>query len=126
MSTYRHDLGRKGEQLVAQELVARGFKILGMNVTTRWSEIDIVAYDHNIIHCIEVKTRIAHTFGFANEALTKQKFLRIGKAAQVIRKKIAPLVKGHIQIDFAAVELRGNAASEITVHWNIGPMDFSS
>jgi putative endonuclease len=53
----RHRLGRVGEQLAAEHLERRGFRILARNHRTRWGEIDLIAADDGRIAFCEVKTR---------------------------------------------------------------------
>jgi putative endonuclease len=53
----RHRLGRRGEQLAADHLVRRGYRIIERNYRTRWGELDIVAYDGTTLAFCEVKTR---------------------------------------------------------------------
>jgi putative endonuclease len=53
----RHALGKLGEQLAAEHLVRRGFRILERNYRTRWGELDIVAFDGRTLSFCEVKTR---------------------------------------------------------------------
>lgn len=55
----RKRLGDAGEELAAQHLLRRGFRILDRNYRTRWGELDIVAFDGTTIAFVEVKTRIA-------------------------------------------------------------------
>jgi putative endonuclease len=53
----RQHIGRAGENLAAEHLVRRGYKILERNYRTRWGELDIVAFDgHTLVFC-EVKAR---------------------------------------------------------------------
>ena len=58
-SDHRQQLGIRGEQLAAEHLTRRGFRILERNYRTRWGEHDIVAYDGTTIAFVEVKSRIA-------------------------------------------------------------------
>jgi putative endonuclease len=53
----RHRLGALGEQLAAEHLARRGFRILERNYRTRWGELDIVAFDGRTLAFCEVKTR---------------------------------------------------------------------
>lgn len=124
MSTYQKNIGYFGERCVAQHLAALNFRIVGMNITTRWSEIDIVAYRNNIIHCVEVKTRSSSLFGDADEALTKQKFLKLCKATIIVQKRLRPFIRGRVHIDFAAVTLHHGQSPKIIMRWDIGPSDF--
>ena len=50
-------LGRLGEQLAAEHLERRGFRILERNYRTRWGELDIVAFDGRTLVFCEVKSR---------------------------------------------------------------------
>jgi putative endonuclease len=53
----RAQLGRLGEQLAAEHLIRRGFRIVDRNYRTRWGELDIVAFDGRTLAFCEVKTR---------------------------------------------------------------------
>ena len=53
----RSQLGRLGEQLAAEHLIRRGFRIVERNYRTRWGELDIVAFDGRTLAFCEVKTR---------------------------------------------------------------------
>ncbi len=55
----RHRLGVAGEQLAAEHLSRRGFRIVERNYRTRWGELDIVAYDGRTLAFCEVKSRRA-------------------------------------------------------------------
>ncbi len=54
-------LGQHGEELAAEHLAHRGFRILERNYRTRWGELDIVAFDGRVLAFCEVKTRRATT-----------------------------------------------------------------
>ena len=56
-SDIRHRLGALGEQLAADHLVRRGYRIIERNYRTRWGELDIIAYDGRTLAFCEVKTR---------------------------------------------------------------------
>lgn len=50
-------IGRKGEEVACEELVARGFEIIARNWRCRYGEADLIALDGNVVVLIEVKTR---------------------------------------------------------------------
>jgi putative endonuclease len=54
----RGALGRRGEELAAAHLRARGFRTLARNVRTRRGEIDLIAFDGATLVFAEVKTRL--------------------------------------------------------------------
>ncbi len=81
-SDLRHRLGRLGEQLAAEHLVRRGFRILERNYRTRWGELDIVAYDGRTLAFCEVKTRrLSPGQGNPFEAVRALKRSRVRKMA---------------------------------------------
>jgi putative endonuclease len=59
----RQELGQLGEQVAAEHLIRRGFRILERNYRTRWGELDIVAFDGRVLVFCEVKTRRASGSG---------------------------------------------------------------
>jgi putative endonuclease len=59
----RIELGRVGEQIAADHLVHRGFRIVERNYRTRWGELDIVASDGRTLVFCEVKTRVTPRAG---------------------------------------------------------------
>lgn len=76
-----NDLGKYGEGLAKDYMTKQGFSILHNNWTHPPFEIDMIASKANKLHFIEVKTRRSSAFGFPEESVTKQKFLRLQKAA---------------------------------------------
>ncbi len=78
----RPGLGRLGEQLAAEHLLRRGYKILERNYRTRAGEIDIVAYAEEAIVFCEVKTRrVAPRHGSALEAVHPGKRMKVRRMA---------------------------------------------
>ena len=73
MTVKRQQLGKAGENLAVDELVARGYAVLARRYRTRGGEIDIVAEDGRTVVFVEVKTRASTDFGSAVEAVTLRK-----------------------------------------------------
>jgi putative endonuclease len=65
--------GDMGEQLAAEYLTERGYKILGRNYTCFYGEADIIAMHGKTVVFIEVKTRRSRRFGTPAEAVTASK-----------------------------------------------------
>ncbi|HUE27617.1 MAG TPA: YraN family protein [Solirubrobacteraceae bacterium] len=81
-SDRRHRLGELGEQVAAEHLGRRGFRILERNYRTRWGELDIVAFDGHTIAFCEVKTRRAgFRAGTPFEAIHPRKRAQVRKVA---------------------------------------------
>lgn len=91
---YRHlRVGRRGEELACKFLRQRGYFIWKRNWRCRHGELDIIAYNNNVLRFIEVKTRSLHTaFDFpAIEAVDKAKTKRLERLAYsfVLRRRKA-------------------------------------
>ena len=73
-----NDLGKTGEELAANLLVDKGYRILDRNWRFQKAEIDIIAQKGNTIVAVEVKTRSTNVFGDPQEFLKpRQKQLLI-------------------------------------------------
>ena len=75
-------LGRWGESVAAEYLKKRGYKILGLNYSTRFGEVDIIAQDKKFIVFVEVKLRKSDRFAKARDFVTRPKQERIIATAQ--------------------------------------------
>ncbi len=77
---HRQRLGARGEQVVAEWYVARGYRVVARNWRCREGEIDLVVWSRrrDLVFC-EVKTRSSTRFGVPAEAVTpaKQQRLRV-------------------------------------------------
>jgi putative endonuclease len=80
-STGRIELGRRGEDIAADYLISRGYRIIDRNWRCRVGEIDIIAREDapgrsTIVFC-EVKTRSGLGFGGPFDAITQAKARRL-------------------------------------------------
>ena len=78
---YRRKLGQKGEEVAAEYLQQKGYKIAALNFTTRVGEIDIIARSQEEIIFVEVKTAVSNKFGPPQYAVDKEKQQKIRKVA---------------------------------------------
>lgn len=71
-------LGAWGEQLAAEFLTARGWRIILRNYRSRFGEIDLIAENGEFLAFVEVKLRKSSYFGAAREFVDfrKQEKLR--------------------------------------------------
>jgi len=77
----RGGLGRYGEELAAEHLVAAGLTIVARNWRCREGEVDIVALDGDVLVMCEVKTRRGVGFGTPLDAVTPAKAARLRRLA---------------------------------------------
>ncbi|MGV9327285.1 YraN family protein [Streptosporangium sandarakinum] len=73
----KHELGRYGEQVAVDYLLAQGMQILDRNWRCPDGEIDVVAREGRTLVVVEVKTRSGQSHGTAFEAVTEAKLARL-------------------------------------------------
>lgn len=75
--------GALGEELAAQFLISRGYRVLERNFRCKGGEVDIVARDQQdkSLVFVEVKTRRGLSYGVPQLAVTPFKQRQISKAA---------------------------------------------
>ena len=76
-------LGRFGEEQAAKYLKNKKYKIIGMNYSCRFGEIDVIAEDKKFLVFVEVKLRKNAAFAQAREFVTSAKQQRVITAAQL-------------------------------------------
>ena len=106
-SDNRQRLGRWGENLAADFLEAKGYRILDRNWRSRNGEIDLITQMGETIAFVEVKTRKGRDFGLPEEGLTSNKAKRLQNLAQQYLAQ-NELHEIDWRIDLVAVELDQN------------------
>jgi putative endonuclease len=84
MTVQRQRIGRAAEDLVAERLVAAGWRVVERNARTRYGELDIVALDGRTLVFVEVKAgRQDSAFGPERPILgvNRRKQLRVRRLA---------------------------------------------
>lgn len=82
-------VGNQGETIAKKYLVKAGYKIKEMNYKNPLGEIDIIAYDGEVLAFIEVKYRQNDFFGLPREAVNNNKQFRIRRVANSYINKYA-------------------------------------
>jgi len=77
-----HLRGRRGEELAARHLEARGWTILARNHRFGHKEVDLIARKGDVVAFVEVKTRTGPGFGHPLEAITWRKRREVGAVAR--------------------------------------------
>lgn len=105
-----NELGKEGEELAAQWLIAKGYTLLHRNWRHSYHEIDIIATKGKFLHFIEVKARKASSLGNPEDRVTRKKFKHLKKAAD----EFLYLNPGHkwIQYDILSITLQKNGNAE--------------
>lgn len=81
LTTDKKLLGSWGEEVTAAYLREKRWKIIGMNFSTRFGEIDVIAENRKYVAFVEVKLRKNAAFAEAREFVTPQKQERVRLAA---------------------------------------------
>lgn len=82
-----NNLGQQGEQVAADYLAERGYRILHRNWRCGHKELDIVACKENQLIIVEVKTRRDRLFAAPEEAITGLKIRRMVASADAYVRK---------------------------------------
>lgn len=102
MTFERKKLGAVGEELAAQFLISKGYRILVRNLKTRYGEIDILAADGQTAVVVEVKAKTNTLYGSPVEMVNRQKQRKL----QVLAMDLAN--QHHLvdyRIDVVAIDL---------------------
>ena len=73
----RQGLGRRGEELAARQLEAKGYQIVAQNWRCETGELDLVAREGECLVLIEVRTRRGRSMGSPEESITAAKQARL-------------------------------------------------
>lgn len=77
-----HALGRSGEEAAVAYLQKKKYRVIGRGFRFHRGEIDIIAYDKDILVFVEVKTRRSPDFGRPEESVTPLKQQQVRKLAE--------------------------------------------
>ena len=113
---HRRNLGQKGEDIACDLLRSMGHVILERNYRSRHLEIDIISFDKDGIHFVEVKTRRLSIQAPPQDNVDRAKQRRIAKAAlgYLKTKNGLPYGNHECHFDIAAITFKGD---EWTVEW---------
>ena len=120
------DLGQRGEEFALAYLLQLGFRIVGTNFaipvgrnrvgTSIVAEIDIVAYDGDVLCFVEVKTRASAWFAGPEANVDLRKRRQIARAARAYRRMFG-LEKARCRFDVITLvipeDLRPSISPEI-------------
>lgn len=110
MEGVKQRIGRKGEDLAAGWLEARGFEILHRNWRTGRYEVDIIAVQEGVLHFVEVKTKRSRRYGHPEQQVGRQKLRHLVEAG--CRYIAADRRWRRIRFDILAVQLYTDRPTE--------------
>lgn len=100
-------IGDKGEEIAAQYLANKGYKILSRNWQLMHRELDIVAMKNNMLIFVEVKTRAENFVVSPAEAVSRRKQKLVIQAADLYINKNN--LDYEAQFDIISIIYKGNA-----------------
>ena len=103
MTQERKNLGSHGENLAAEFLKRRGYRILQRNFRLKFGEIDIVAQEGDTICFVEVRTKTTEEMGTPFESITSFKQRKLSKLALAYLKNQYKSVEVRARFDVVAV-----------------------
>jgi len=83
MKVANRETGRLGENLAANALREKGYRILERNFSNKFGEIDIIAKDEDVLVFVEVKTKKGEEFGLPEEMVNPAKLHKIRNMAML-------------------------------------------
>lgn len=98
------EVGKLGESLAADYLTRQGFTVVDLNWRCNRGEIDLVAFDGEILVIAEVKTRRSLAYGHPFEAISKAKLDRL-RTLSVLWARHHGYLSARLRIDAVAVLL---------------------
>jgi putative endonuclease len=101
------ETGAIAENIAADYLSKRGYKIRERNYRTREGEIDIIAEKDGTLIFIEVRAKTSKTFGSAEESITERKKKRLIALAESYLSE-CEVQPDSCRIDLIAIKLRAN------------------
>ena len=117
----RNILGQRGEELAAEHLLKKGYRIIARNYRNHFGEIDIIALDvrqnPRTLVFVEVKTRKNELFSHPCEAVTRKKQVQISKVAMAYLSK-NKLADSATRFDVVAILLPDNGLTQIDLIQN--------
>jgi len=107
MVANRKQIGKTGEDIAANFLKGKGYRILARNFRRRMGEIDIIAQDGQTLVFVEVKTDRTGAFGEPEYRVDPRKQRQLGRLAlRYLQEK--GIQDQDCRFDVVAVIIQGN------------------
>jgi len=115
--------GRRGEEIAAEHLRAKGYRIIETNHRTRFGEIDIICKSPRkgggrSAVFVEVKTKVGEDFGTPEEMISKKKLWQVERTAEMYL--LGNPTKLSVRIDAVCIVFdKGGEVARITHYENM-------
>jgi putative endonuclease len=117
MSLETRSFGIQSEAEAVRFLKRRGYRIVGQNIRIGRGEIDLIAYDRDVLVFIEVKARRSTRYGGVSWAvdMRKQRQLSVLAAGYMARRRLGDCP---CRFDLVLIQGSTNRSSEIELIQN--------
>ncbi len=82
------EIGKKGEDLAVEYIIAKGYVILERNWRFSRAELDIIALDQEVLVFIEVKAKSYNYYGEPSESVSEHKELMTCEAGAAYMREV--------------------------------------
>ena len=93
-----YEIGKIGENLVADYLKSKGYTVIKRNYKDRYGEVDIIAEDKENLVFVEVKTRSENAIVSGFEAVDEKKKRLIQNEAVMFTKRLKTELEPRIDV----------------------------
>ena len=126
MKYQNYQKGKAGEDIAAEFLIHKGFKIIDQNWRNRFGEIDLIVLDKNILVFVEVKLKIGVDYGLPEQMISKRKVWQIEKTASNYLLQHPEIDSKFVQrrIDAVCIVLNKDKSVERIKHYQNLHQDF--
>ena len=104
--------GSKAEDIAAEYLASRGFRIIERNFTVRGGEIDIIAIENGVYVFVEVKSSMVPGFD-PIEQVTRRKIRFLKRAAELYLMKHGLIDRVECRFDVVTVRFGSGGRTEV-------------
>ncbi|MBK6949690.1 MAG: YraN family protein [Haliscomenobacter sp.] len=101
----KHELGKRGEDIAAQYLLDKGYRILERNWRYKRAEVDLIAQEAEVLVFVEVKTRASERFGAPENFVGRRKQAFLASAASFFCDQNAHA--GEVRFDVISILFSG-------------------
>jgi putative endonuclease len=103
-SSDRSARGREAEEIAAEWLAARGYRVLARNHALPLGEVDLVCEGERVVCFVEVRSRSGEAYGGPEETVDRRKARRVALAARDWAERNPDAVRGRdLRFDVVAV-----------------------
>jgi len=110
--------GRLGEEEAAQYVRGRGWKIVARNWRHGRDELDLVAWDGEVLVFAEVRTRAAQALVSGYHSVTGRKKRALARATRAYLQGLSP-PPAHFRFDIVEVKVSDSVPPEVQIHSGI-------